>query len=225
MNRYVWLSHILSEKTFLYGNGTRLKITRDRLIKKGDSSNSSNIKLSSHLGTHIDLPRHFFNNGRTSEHMEPGYFIFNKVSIIHVTGKIAGRIINFEEIKRYIAKGSDIVLVKTGFAKFKGKAVYWQDNPGLDPGIASGLRRDFPTVRAVGIDSISISSWRDRELGRSAHRVFLNDKNRDKPFLIIEDMHLDSIKKGARLKKVIVLPLRVKSVEASPCTVIGEISD
>jgi len=39
---------------------------------------------------------------------------------------------------------------------------------------------------------------------------------------IIEDMHLLHLQPGDHIKRVIVLPLRVKTGDGAPCTVVAE---
>jgi len=75
----------------------------------------------------------------------------------------------------------------------------------------------------TGIDWISISPYQDRELGREAHRVFLDQKGRNNPVLLIEDIDLSGNFK--KLKEVWVSPLRVERVDSAPCTVIGDFSE
>ena len=71
----------------------------------------------------------------------------------------------------------------------------------------------------TGIDWISISPYQDRELGREAHRVFLDQKGRNNPVLLIEDMDLSC--DLTKLRELWVLPLRVEKIDSAPCTVIG----
>ena len=78
----------------------------------------------------------------------------------------------------------------------------------------------------IGFDFISLSSYTNRELGREAHRAFLNksfsglNKDCSKPILIIEDMHLASLKECPN--KIVVAPLRYDRSDGSPVTIISE---
>ena len=85
------------------------------------------------------------------------------------------------------------------------------------------MRENLPSIRMIGIDWISISPYQDRELGREAHRVFLDQKGRNNPVLLIEDMDLSGDLK--ELTEVWASPLRVERVDSAPCTVIGGFSD
>jgi len=73
------------------------------------------------------------------------------------------------------------------------------------------------SIKAVGIDFISISNLNNRALGKEAHIAFLGNN-----VLLIEDMKLSCV--HSNLKTVIVLPLQVEGADGAPCTVIGIIS-
>ena len=85
--------------------------------------------------------------------------------------------------------------------------------------LALWLRQDFPAVRAIGMDWISVSSYESRELGRQAHRAFLNPDGEGSPVLIIEDMNLSKNLKN--LAEVLVVPILIETIDSAPCTVIG----
>ncbi len=51
---------------------------------------------------------------------------------------------------------------------------FWKENYGFHPKLANFIRKNFPKVRIFGFDSISISSFTDRILGREAHKAFLD---------------------------------------------------
>jgi|TARA_B100000315_G_scaffold247539_1_gene276347 kynurenine formamidase len=61
----IYLSHVLSADTPTYGGIGLCRIEHSKNITKGDSSNNSQIHFSSHTGTHIDAPYHFYNDGKT----------------------------------------------------------------------------------------------------------------------------------------------------------------
>ena len=57
----ILLSHILNSDTPSYGNRDRFIIEEPSQISEGASANSSKWTFSTnHLGTHIDMPKHFF---------------------------------------------------------------------------------------------------------------------------------------------------------------------
>jgi len=91
--------------------------------------------------------------------------------------------------------------------------------PGIDPSLGILLRKEYPSIRAIGFDWISLSSYTNRELGREAHRIFLDPRKEGNPILVIEDMFLPWNMEN--LKQVLVAPLRVDGIDSSPCTIIG----
>ena len=111
----------------------------------------------------------------------------------------------------------ELLLIKTGFGNYRGTDRYTLTPPGLSSELASYFRQEFPVLRCVGMDLISVSSYSNREEGRKAHREFLNPKE-GQPILLIEDMKLDV---DDVFKKVIVAPLLIENADGAPCTVIA----
>ena len=91
-----------------------------------------------------------------------------------------------------------------------------QEGTDLLPELAKYFKYNFTNLGAVGIDFISVSSLRHREIGRSAHKSFLK-----RDILLIEDMSLSVLNSSCKLKEVIALPLRFSNADGAPCTVIG----
>ena len=56
--------------------------------------------------------------------------------------------------------------------------------------IGMSLRKEYSLIRAIGFDWISLSSYKNHELGREAHRIFLDPEKERHPILLIEDMVL-----------------------------------
>lgn len=62
-SKWVFLSYPLSNVLSAYRNGMRIEISSDSAIGRGDATNNSTIRMSSHFGTHLDFPSHFFKLG------------------------------------------------------------------------------------------------------------------------------------------------------------------
>jgi kynurenine formamidase len=92
-------------------------------------------------------------------------------------------------------------------------------SPGLSAKGASYLAENFPQLRALGLDTISLASMQHLAEGLEAHRVLLGGKGRR--FLIVEDMNLDW--DLSQLRLVMAVPLFVEGVDSAPCTVLGVI--
>ena len=222
MEKHIFLSYPLSQETPLYGNTPPLKIVPDRSIKAGDSCNTSIITFHNHSGTHIDAPNHFNDNGRKIAEYAINELIFTSPQIIKIQKK-PGELITKEDITHNskMLSTCDILLLKTSFNKYRNDEIYRLKNPGISPEAANYIRSNFENIKCIGIDSISISSYAHRNLGRKAHQIFFSSKEfNGKPVLLIEDMNL-STKHLDKIKRIIVCPIMVENVDSTPCTVVG----
>lgn len=214
----VYLSHVLSAKTPLYGNREKILINRNSCMEKGDRANTESISMPLHSGTHIDLPYHFYENGATLEKYDACFWIFDAPVFLDVEPQ---NTILKQEIINAFPKGNkdaDIVIVRTGCGKFRGQERYWKENYGFHPDLYEELMNRFPGIKVFGFDSISVSSLSDRQTGYKAHRKFLNP---ERPILLLEDMDLFRVPANSCFKRIIVCPLLVQGCGGLPCTVLG----
>lgn len=220
----IFLSHLISETSPGYGGKQGFKRTKTRSILAGDSANQEEWQLSGHFGTHIDTPYHFFENGKNLSEYSAQDLVFNKVEIVSHNAQ-PNEIIQpkcFESI----SSTCDLVLLKTGFESQRQNEIYWKQNPGLAPEVGVFLKSQKKSVKAIGFDFISLTSFENRELGRIAHKQFLNNDNstqaKDSSILIIEDMALAGLTQSP--VRVIIAPLRVDHADGAPVTVIAEMN-
>lgn len=221
MNKWIYLSYSLNPETPSYGGGDSIEIYHSKSIEKGDSCNTSYWSLTNHLGTHIDLPRHFVANGKTLNDYNPGFFIFYTPFILDISPVEPGTVIepdylNLDDVPADI----DMFIIKTGFCLQREKEIYWKENPGFASSLAAILRERFPYLRILGFDSISLSSFAHRKKGHEAHKAFLDYPS---PILLLEDMDLTIADNNMRLKQVVVSPLRVEGADGAPCTVFANV--
>lgn len=223
MKNYKLLSHIICQDTPSYGNRDKVYIRVNSSIKAGDTANSSSwIFSNNHIGTHIDVPYHFTNNGIKTYDIPVSDYFFEKVSLIDIpcSSAVLLTIADFEAIKAFIHPETELLLIRTGFEQYRQTDRYWNNNPGLAPELAGYLRNNYQQLRCVGFDFISITSWQHRLEGRAAHRAFLCPENGEKEILVIEDMSLKEIK--SNILKVIVAPFLVEDGNGGAVTVIAE---
>ena len=217
---FVWLSHVLSDNTPLYGGADNLQIIPEKAIQSGDSCNTSFIKMPSHAGTHVDVPKHFIADGRAIDSFSAGEWIFYDPCIIKID-ILPGTLIEQKHIINYnMFERADFIIFKTGFENCRKDDIFWQQSPGLAAELADFLLIKCPKLRAVGMDFISISSLKHRDKGRMAHREFLQ-----RGILIFEDMRLSELQPHTHLQKVIALPLRFKQGDGAPVTIVGVINE
>jgi len=214
----ILLSYHISPNTPLYGNGNGISITFDKEIAKGDSCNTMNVSFPNHAGTHIDLPCHFDPSGNSLSDYPANFWEFSQVEFIDVSNRIKEcELITPEKMPDIKNRGTDLLLIKTGFGQFRGTDKYTLTPPGLSPELAGYLRNKLPNLMCIGMDLISISSFSNRDEGRKAHHAFLNPISGE-PILLIEDMKLDEC---VPFNKVIVAPLLIENADGAPCTIFG----
>jgi len=220
--KLVYLSYILDENTPTYGNRNKFECEKKSDISKGDVANDSNITTTVHIGTHIDMPYHFFEHGQTIEDFNIEYFRFENILFVDMTPEniiLKDDLIRVLETKTNKMK-YDMLVVKTGICHNREEEVFWKNNYGFDPSIAKFLRDEFPSIRVIGFDSVSVSSFSNRMLGRESHKAFLDPQN---PILLLEDMDLTQMNEHTKVLKLDITPLRIAKCDGLPCTIIAEI--
>jgi arylformamidase len=219
---WVFLSYPWGPDCPAYRDGSKIFLEKIRDFSKGDQGRQIEFKASNHIGTHIDVPAHSCENGLTITDYTANEFIFNSVQLLNIkvpddalikSADIENALLQTNKVK----KNADFLLLKTGAGCQRQSVDYWQNNPGLSTGVSSLLRDVFPQIRAVGLDSISLTSFNHREEGRKSHREFLCNKH---PICIIEDMDLANIYESPSV--VIALPLRIINGDGAPVTVIAK---
>ena len=108
------LSFAVCENTPAYGNKNKFISNSLSSIKNGDTADSSKwIFQTNHIGTHIDFPSHFCENGKTSSDYGPDFWVFNKIGFIECD------ILNFEKEINKVPMDIEILIWKSGFGKFR----------------------------------------------------------------------------------------------------------
>ena len=215
-----FLSYELNNSTPAYGNGDGITIEKVRSIaNNGDSSNNSAISLASHLGTHIDFPYHFSPTGKKCADYTADQFVFSNIIIIDIST---------ENINEYLIRDvnlsklpydlhCDLLIIKTGFTSKRGTEEYWNYNWGFAPETADFIKAKLPNVQCLMFDTISLTSFQNRPLGRTAHHSFLIENN----LLLVEDADLSQLSEHSNLGIVIIAPLRFIDCDGTPVTVLA----
>lgn len=214
-----YLSHYLSNSTPAYaGSQNDISIEQASCICGGDSSNTMRISLKNHIGTHIDLPRHFDKEGKILNDYTADQWIFNKVQLIDLPVE-KDHMITISDIEGKVDSSIEFLIIKTGFEKNRNNDFYWNSNPGFLPEVGTYLREKFPNLRAIGFDFISLSSFKNRPTGRLAHKKFLVESLPGSPILIVEDMKLSELKSSP--SSLIVAPLLINEADGIPVTIFS----
>ena len=205
-----YLSYFIEESTPVYG-GLKNTISLNQIssIENGDTANSKRICFPNHVGTHIDFPFHFRNDGKKCSDYPASFWVFNKVGFLECSiDEVPDRI-------SFLPKNIELLILKTGFGENRDKEIYWSSQPVIPASFALLFRNAFPNLRIFGFDMISLTSKLNRAEGKKAHTAFLLDQD----ILILEDMKIDNLFTSP--EKVIVSPLQIGVLDGAPCTVIS----
>lgn len=205
----ICLSHVLSNNLSCYNNGHNINIQKYK-------NNEAQITMPLHSGTHIDFPLHVVPCGKTSSDYNISDFVFYHPYITEVSP--AGAYIQPHELHD-IPADVDFLIFKVLNVPDRSSDDYALNNKGIGIELAKYLRLIFKNIKAIGINTISINAYSDKESGRLAHRELLGATPE---ILIVEDMKLDAVREG-ELKKVIVSPLQAENADGVPVTVIAEV--
>jgi arylformamidase len=216
----ILLSHILDTETPTYGQRDCFIIEETSQIKSGDSVNSSRWTFTTnHLGTHIDMPKHFYENGQSLTDVPVDFWCSDKVQLVDIPCSEA-RLIEESDSPKGIDYKTEVLLIRTGYEQYRQTDKYWNDNPGLSANLGKWLRENRPMIKIVGFDFISLTSWKYREEGKKAHQSFLDPNGESHAICVIEDMSL--LKAGTAIGFIVIAPIFVESGNGGIVTVFAQ---
>lgn len=182
----------------------------------GDGSASTTVMLNTHHGTHIDLPRHFSEEGATVSELMPPLRTFEPAYCIDV------RVGDKEPITwKHVALQAPAVgdaralLLRTGYRVHRGerREKYIHDHPWLDPFLADALLENLPHLELLGIDVLSAASPSRPEEGGELHRRMLLGR---RVILLMEDCDLSAEDLPDRVWRLSVVPVIWGELDATP---------
>ena len=144
------------------------------------------ISLGSHMGTHIDFPRHFYKNGKTSSDFTLEY-MQGRAVLIEGNSKI---IFGKEIFENYNINKGDIVIIKNADMGITIEAADYLINKG---------------VKMICTDAMDIEEYEDFRV----HKKLLG-----KDVLIIENAFLENAEEGEY--NIYVFPLKIDNMDALP---------
>lgn len=166
-------------------------------------------QLTSHSGTHIDTPRHFYPRGRCITDYPADFFEFTVAVVDAVDLRMSERQIDpafLEEASKNFL-GVDAVLFRTHRGELWESDEYDPKYTALTPEAAEWLVR-VPGLRLVGIDYLSIDPHGADPY--SAHLTFLATG-----ILILECIDLSRVPGGRY--DLLCVPVSWGASEAAPC--------
>ena len=179
-----------------------------------------------HTGTHVDAPSHFDKTGLTISDIPIDRFIYNTPLVVNIPKK-KGELILKEDLDIYKnIDSADLLLIHTGYSRFMNSPFdFLDDFPALSLEAARYLR-SVPSLKAIGIDTISIEGIKGLDEGFPVHHELLDSKigMRD-PLLVYENVFLSELMSNELPFRVYAFPLRLENMDASPVAMVAEIKE
>ena len=215
------ISYTLEDRAPRFPGNPENRVRPVLSIAEGHACNAAEVSLFTHNGTHVDLPNHYHAAGRQVADYDVCELIFRHPVLIRLEAgeRQAITAASLEPFRSRLDE-KDVLLLRTGFGSKRQTPAYL-NNPHLTEDAARFLR-SLPTLRAIGLDCLSITNPAMQALGDRVHRILLDEAPDGKPVVIIEDLDLRDADRVSHFRRVFVVPLFVEGVDGMPCTVFGE---
>jgi kynurenine formamidase len=217
--KFIQLSYNINQSTPSYGGRHKVSIIPCEQIKSGNTANSYIISFYNHIGTHLDCPNHFFDEGNKVSSYSINQLFFTKPQLIEVD------LANFNEISESTIlskcdKDADIIFFKTSFGKYRESEKYIREYPVFMSQFATYLKSECKNLKVIGLDIISLTSPLNKGEGKKSHQIFLGqDSNHNNSVLILEDVNLENY--DNKIKSILISPFNFEKIDSAPCNVYG----
>jgi arylformamidase len=177
-------------------------------MDKGAHANVTSISSSVHLGTHVDAPHHFLNNGKTVEDLPldvltgPCYVVQLPDGIDAITEEVLARTEITSDMKRVLFGTSNSHQWARGNSKFDEDFVAITED-GAEWLVEHG-------IQLVGVDYLSVAPYGDSE---GTHKVLLNAG-----VVVVEGLNLSNVVRG--FYDLYCLPLKIAGCDGAPARAI-----
>ena len=191
-------------------DGKRPEVKDLLSLKNGDVCNFSVVKISTHTGTHADMPLHFIDETAGCDTVDLSHF-FGKAKVFKLKN-VRAHVSKADLIPLDIGAG-DIVLLETGQSKYMSDGEFKKDYFALTIDAAEYLVER--KIKTVGIDYLSIDPYDRPDF--PAHKKLLSSG-----ITLLEGLVLENVPEGQYILSA--LPLKILGGNGSPVrAVLAEI--
>jgi arylformamidase len=204
--RLVDVSVLLAPGIATYPGNPTFEITPVNRIAAGDAANNSRLVMGTHTGTHVDAPKHFFDDRPGVEAM-PLDLLIGRARVIDmpVRGGITAKHLEGAGLREDIR-----VLLRTpNSALWNTKEPFHQEYTHITGDGAKFLVDQG--VKVVGVDYLSVEKF--HMPGHPAHHALLGAG-----VVIIEGLNLSDAEPG--IYEMYCLPLRIDGADGAPARVV-----
>jgi arylformamidase len=188
-----------------YPGNTPFSLEPVKRIAAGDSSNVSTLHMSAHTGTHVDAPRHFYDERGGTEALLLE-MLLGRTRVVEIATR---RAINAEDLAAIDLAEDVRVLLKTSNSRLWGSASFHQGYVGVTESGARYLVEHG--IKVVGVDYLSVEEF--KRPGAPAHHVLLGAGT-----IVIEGLNLLDVEPG--VYEMVCLPLKIVGADGAPARVV-----
>ena len=189
-----------------YPGNTPFSLEAIKRIANGDSSNVSTMHMSVHGGTHVDAPRHFFDDRPGADALALELLI-GRARVIDLPHR--GGITEAHLAAAGLREDLRVLLKTPNSALWNGSEGFHSDYTYLSEGGAKFLVDQG--VKVVGVDYLSVEQF--KKAGAPAHHMLLGNG-----IVIIEGLNLSDAEAGQY--EMYCLPLRIAGADGAPARVV-----
>ncbi len=190
----------------VYPGNPPIAITEQQSVAQGASANVSLISFGSHTGTHVDAPRHFFDDGAGVDTLPLDVLMGPAVLICMGDDVMA---VGEKELRLHELQKHSRILIKTRNSSYVRDRQFVKDYTYLAPDGAAYLVS--LGVKLVGVDYLSVEQFHSGH--HQTHRTLL-----EKNVVIVEGLDLSEPAMGPY--ELRVLPLRLVGLDGAPARAV-----
>ena len=172
--------------------------------------NISQLIMSTHQGTHVDAPFHFFGSGRTVDRLD----LRKCIGVAHVVdlSKAGPRYVlkprDMDSCRHAIGKGSHIIIRTDWWKRFPSRE-YFSDGPMISPELALWFAKRSIAMLGVETPGVHPDQW------EKVHKILLG-----KEIAIVEGLaFLNKLRRDTVF--FIAAPLKIRGRDGSPVRAIA----
>lgn len=190
----------------VYPGNPEIRIALQQAIADGASSNVSRIDFGSHTGTHVDAPRHFFDDGAGVDTL-PLDVLMGPALVIAVDPELMA--VSAEQLRPHDLTHVTRLLIRTRNSGFVREREFRKSFTYLAPDGAAYLVEQG--VKLVGVDYLSVEQFHSGH--HRTHRTLL-----EHGVVIIEGLDLSEPPPG--VYELRCLPLRLAGLDGAPARAV-----
>lgn len=204
---YIDITYPVSEDLPVWPDSIGYKSHWHLKMEDGATNNLSSVNMDCHLGTHLDAPLHFVEDGIAIHELDLEKLI-GEAYVAEIRNRKSITATDLENAQ--IPEGCKRLLLKTDNQLYweKGTREFQKDFSSIDISGAEWIVKKG--IELVGIDYLSIQRFYD---GPEVHQVLLKAE-----VVIVETLNLQDVNQGRY--ELMCLPLKLKGLEGSPVRAI-----